>query len=183
MKLKDFLTKWEWLDLEDADNTLSSSEQKIWEIMQKNQGLERQLAEKETRIAELEDKDWYEGTIKQLEEQNERLIKERDSANDQNKRVLEKLDLIVRSNQELEKENELLKKQLANAIVPKFKIGDKAYAIIDKYYTDIFPVNIVGTMLGYKVYDGQCTTNQNYTRVFATAKEARDKIKELEEAN
>ena len=36
--------------------------------------LEQQLAEKETRIAELEDKDWYEGTIKQLEEQNERLL-------------------------------------------------------------------------------------------------------------
>ena len=36
----------------------------------------QQLAEKETRIAELEDKDWYEGTIKQLEEQNERLIKQ-----------------------------------------------------------------------------------------------------------
>ena len=38
--------------------------------------LKQQLAEKETRIAELEDKDWYEGTIKQLEEQNERLIKQ-----------------------------------------------------------------------------------------------------------
>ena len=34
------------------------------------------LAEKETRIAELEDKDWYEGTIKQLEEQNGRLIEQ-----------------------------------------------------------------------------------------------------------
>ena len=63
----------------------------------------KQLEEKETRIAELEDKDWYEATIKQLEEQNERLIKERDNANDQNKRVLEKLELIVRSNQELER--------------------------------------------------------------------------------
>lgn len=103
-QLKTFLEKWEWLDLEDVDNTLTESEQKIWEIMQKNQDLEKQVAEKETRIAELEDKDWYEGTIKQLEEQNERLIKERDSANDQNKRVLEKLDLIVRSNQDLEKQ-------------------------------------------------------------------------------
>ena len=41
-----------------------------------NEKLKQQLAEKETRIAELEDKDWYEGTIKQLEEQNERLIKQ-----------------------------------------------------------------------------------------------------------
>lgn len=40
--------------------------------------LKQQLAEKEKRIAELEDKDWYEATIKQLEEQNGRLIRERD---------------------------------------------------------------------------------------------------------
>lgn len=38
----------------------------------------------------------------------------------QNKRVLEKLGLIVRSNQELEK-------ALENAIVPKFKIGQEVY--------------------------------------------------------
>lgn len=36
--------------------------------------LQQQLAEKDTRIAELEDKDWYEACIKQLEEQNNRLI-------------------------------------------------------------------------------------------------------------
>ena len=36
--------------------------------------LKQQLAEKDTRIAELEDKDWYEACIKQLEEQNDRLI-------------------------------------------------------------------------------------------------------------
>lgn len=41
--------------------------------------LEAKLAEKEIHIVELEDKDWYEGTIKQLEEQNERLINERDT--------------------------------------------------------------------------------------------------------
>ena len=149
-QVKTFCEKWEWLDLEDADKTLTGSEQKIWEIMQKNQDLKnqlaekgkrsrnaiddlknklnktreeleiannqilfdntefeklnKQLAEKEIRIAELEDKDWYEETIKQLEEQNERLITERDSANDQNKRVLEKLGLLVRSNQDLEKQ-------------------------------------------------------------------------------
>ena len=32
------------------------------------------------RISELEDKDWYEDCIKQLEGQNDRLIKERDEA-------------------------------------------------------------------------------------------------------
>ena len=31
-----------------------------------------------TRVAELEDKDWYESTIEQLEEQNGKLIKERE---------------------------------------------------------------------------------------------------------
>lgn len=43
--------------------------------------LQRQLAEKDIRIADLEDKDWFEANIKQLEEQNDRLIgklKERD---------------------------------------------------------------------------------------------------------
>lgn len=40
----------------------------------------------------------------------------------QNKRVLEKLELIVRSNQELEK-------ALENAIIPKFKKGQKVYYI------------------------------------------------------
>lgn len=32
-----------------------------------------------TRVAELEDKDWYESTIEQLEEQNDKLIKEREN--------------------------------------------------------------------------------------------------------
>lgn len=41
--------------------------------------LKQQLAEKEQRVAELEDKDWYEACIKQLEEQNGRLIEERDN--------------------------------------------------------------------------------------------------------
>lgn len=36
--------------------------------------LQKELAEKDTRITELEDKDWYEACIKQLEEQNNRLI-------------------------------------------------------------------------------------------------------------
>lgn len=47
-------------------------------------------AEKDTRIAELEDKDWYEACIKQLEEQNNRLIdtlKEKDKEIESLKRV------------------------------------------------------------------------------------------------
>ena len=45
------------------------------EIEKKNQT----IAELKTRIKELEDKDWYEKTIKQLEDQNDRLINERDT--------------------------------------------------------------------------------------------------------
>lgn len=40
--------------------------------------LEQEIKELKTRISELEDKDWYESCIKQLEEQNDKLIKERD---------------------------------------------------------------------------------------------------------
>lgn len=52
-KLKDFLEKWQWASLEEADKTLTDSEQKIWELMKKNQKLERQLEEKNKRIKKL----------------------------------------------------------------------------------------------------------------------------------
>lgn len=54
--------------------------------------LKQQLAEKDTRIAELEDKDWYEACIKQLEEQNNRLIdtlKEKDKEIERLKNLFE----------------------------------------------------------------------------------------------
>ena len=102
--------------IEQLEQQLAMQENTITNLVEDNRASQewykKQLEEKETRIAELEDKDWYEETIKQLEEQNERLIKERDNANDQNKRVLEKLELIVRSNQELEKENDDLQDKL-----------------------------------------------------------------------
>lgn len=41
--------------------------------------LKQQLEQAQTRISELDDKDWFEATIKQLEEQNDRFIQERDS--------------------------------------------------------------------------------------------------------
>jgi hypothetical protein len=75
-----------------------------------------------------------------------------------------------------------LEKQLKNAIVPKFKIGDKVYAIIDTFaYTDVLPVEIRDTHLLYEVWDGQDTTKQHYTRIFATKEEAQAKLKELGE--
>lgn len=39
---------------------------------------DKEIKELKTRISELEDKDWYEKCISQLEEQNDKLIKERD---------------------------------------------------------------------------------------------------------
>lgn len=39
---------------------------------------DEEIRELRNRVAELEDKDWYELCIKQLEEQNNKLIKERD---------------------------------------------------------------------------------------------------------
>lgn len=64
------------------ENSETSSDIEFCKFCEK---YEHQLAEKDkeikelkTRISELEDKDWYEACIKQLEEQNDKLIKERD---------------------------------------------------------------------------------------------------------
>ena len=73
-----------------------------------------------------------------------------------------------------------LEEQLANAIVPKFKVGDKVYAIIDNFaYTDVLPVEIRDNHLLYEVWDGQDTTKQHCTRIFATKEEAEAKLKEM----
>ena len=53
------------------------------QYMYDNKLLEKQLEQAQTRISELEDKDWYEANIKQLEEQNDRLIQERDNLKQQ----------------------------------------------------------------------------------------------------
>jgi hypothetical protein len=76
---------------------------------------------------------------------------------------------------------EELEEQLKNAIVPKFKVGDKVYAIIDTFaYTDVLPIEIRDTHLLYEVWDGQDTTKQHYTRIFATKEEAQAKLQELQ---
>ena len=79
-----------------------------------------------------------------------------------------------------------LKNELAElkqkAIVPKYKTGDKVYGIIDTWaYTDVRPVEIRGTHLLYEVWDGEDTTKQHSTRIFATKEEAQAKLKELGE--
>lgn len=63
------------------------------EYLGKVEELKQQLAEKDTRIAELEDKDWYEACIKQLEEQNNRLI---DTLKEKDKEI-ERLNTIKNS--------------------------------------------------------------------------------------
>ena len=75
-----------------------------------------------------------------------------------------------------------IEEQLKNAIVTKIKVGEKVYAIIDTFaYTDVLPVEIRDTHLLYEVWDGQDTTKQHFTRIFATKEEAEAKLKELED--
>lgn len=52
MKLKEFLTKWEWLDLEDADKDLTACEQKIWELIEKKAQLEDEYKEHQEAMQE-----------------------------------------------------------------------------------------------------------------------------------
>ena len=66
-KLKQLLFSLNETDRRVIEEKLKGKDQKIDQLKQ-------QLAEKDTRIAELEDKDWYEACIKQLKEQNNRLI-------------------------------------------------------------------------------------------------------------
>lgn len=81
---------------------------------------------------------------------------------------------------ELEQKIKDLEHRLSNCIEPKFKKGDKAYALISGVFdTYIKPVDIIGIMLGYKVFDGDDISNQNYTRIFATEEEAKAKLEEL----
>ncbi len=89
--------------------------------------------------------------------------------------VLEKYG--IENVEELEQELAELKQK---AIVPKYKIGDKVYAIIDTFaYTGVFPVEIRDTHLLYEVWDGEDTTKQHYTRIFATKEEAKQKLAEI----
>lgn len=84
-------------------------------------------------------------------------------------------------------ENEILPKveeiseKLKCAIVPRFKKGDTAYAIMDTtLYTDVFKVNILDTELCYKVDRGDNDiSTQHYTRLFSNEQEAQAKLQEL----
>ena len=92
------------------------------------------------------------------------------------------LEKLVKESESKDQRIAELEEQLKNAIVPKFKVGDKVYAIIDTFaYTDVLQVEIRDTHLLYEVWDGQDTTKQHHTRIFATEEEAQAKLKELGE--
>ena len=87
------------------------------------------------------------------------------------------VELITDKIKDLEQELAELKQK---AIVPKYKTGDKVYGIIDTLaYTDVLPVEIRDTCLLYEVWDGENTTKQHYTRIFATKEEAEQKLAEI----
>lgn len=57
---------------------LEEKDQKISDLEAKLAEKDKEIEELKTRVSELQDKDWYEKCISQLEEQNDKLIKERD---------------------------------------------------------------------------------------------------------
>ena len=76
----------------------------VEEKTKENNQLKQQLVEKDTRIAELEDKDWFEANIKQLEEQNNRLIgklKDKDEQLAEKDKEIERLKNLFKLNNEV----------------------------------------------------------------------------------
>ena len=97
---------------------------------------EEEIEELKTRISELEDKNWYEACIKQLEEQNDKLIKERD---------------------ELQKEletwkNKVFKKEVKLTEVTKEKIQEIRKQICDEIRekAEVFGTGVT-RILGYMI--------------------------------
>lgn len=76
------------------------------------QQLRHQLEQAQTRISELEDKDWYQANIKQLEEQNDRLIQERDNLKQQLANKMEELHIAYCSIEDVKTKNGELKARL-----------------------------------------------------------------------
>ena len=77
-----------------------------------------------------------------------------------------------------------LREKLDKAAELQFNNGDEAYAIIDTLlYTDAIPVTIKSADVVYEVFDGEQTTIQHRTRIFATRAEAEARLKELQGDN
>lgn len=105
-------------------NTLIAQQQELIE------SLNKQLGEKDARIADLEDKDWFEANIKQLEEQNDRLIskleekdKEIESLTNRTNRYENMFRSRIYRTGDMQKDIELYVKQLAIQELEKVKNG------------------------------------------------------------
>lgn len=137
--------------------------------------LEAKLAEKEIRIAELEDKDWYEATIKQLEEQNARLIEERDGYyenysicwkdNEQLKQQLaEKEDEIEKLNNKIASNSKWLKLldkqfvQIRNHNQDKIELLEKVKELFDCKYYYCYGDNNINIVINRNKFNEQIDT-------------------------
>lgn len=91
-------------------------------------------------------------------------------------------NLLYKKDRYIEKLEQELAELKEKAIVPRFKKGDTAYAIIDTtFYTDIFKVNVLDTELCYRVDRGNNDiSTQHHTRLFATEQEAQAKLREIQ---
>lgn len=78
-------------------------------------------------------------------------------------------------------ENAELQERLNKAVELQFSNGDEVYAIMDTLlYTGVNPVTIKSADVVYEVFDGEQTTTQHRTRIFATRAEAEARFKELQ---
>ena len=143
--------KREITDLEKEHTSTKTQNKRVLEklemLVSANQELEKQLEEKETRIAELEDKDWYEGTIKQLEEQNERLIKERDDL----EKILE--DTTWTLNDKLNKIGKADQDKISFAIEQLEKVRNEIHGIC--FFTCDFKCDEIMLQKSDKIIDNQ----------------------------
>lgn len=144
------------------------------------------LAHKERLLARvLDDNKWLERDYYEIEEENENL-KQRLIEKDARIEELEgQFAYECECNKqfvECQRENEELKQQLKNAIVPKFKIGQEVY-YLDRYgvQKDIivsFTYFSIENEILYKMHDEIIDHREKY--IFATKEEAQVKLEELE---
>lgn len=77
-----------------------------------------------------------------------------------------------------------LEEQLKNAIVPKFKVNDKIFVIvndkIEEYHIDEVLLKCKGTLVAYRDICEETTITEK-NEIFSTLEEAQAKLKELGE--
>ena len=76
-----------------------------------------------------------------------------------------------------------LEEQLKNAVIPKFKVNDKIFVIvndkIEEYYIDEVLLKCKGTLVAYRDICKETTITEK-NELFATKEEAQAKLKELQ---